>query len=160
MRWQHIRKFRVGAVLRGGTSHQDLRNVCGLALVAWEAGCEVMAFVRDVDADDRRTDAIDAGMATAAELFPQLVMIGGVAKPALEGWILALRGVRDTDAMSRKRTLEKLRELAIAEKQVEAYVEVIEAADLDALPPGSDSLRDWLAIARVRLGAAVHGTPA
>jgi hypothetical protein len=158
--WKHIRKYRVGSALRGDSSHGDVQNVCGLALEASEAGCEVMAFVRDTDAEgDRRATAIALGIEAATQKFPMVVVIGGVARPAIEGWILALRGLRDTDAMSRDRTIEQLKALKIDVKTPEAYVEIVETADLGAIPPGCESLTDWLAIAQNRLGEAVHGKP-
>ncbi len=158
LKWQHIRKFKAGGARELG-NHRDTHNVRGLALHAWEAGCEVMAFVRDVDAEsERRADAIARGIEAAANERPEVAIIGGGARPALEGWILALLNERNTDEMSRARTLERLRELEIVAKKAEAYVEVVEAAKLDALPPGCDSLTEWIAIARARLGAAIHGT--
>jgi hypothetical protein len=156
-RWKHIRKFRAGHAARGGDNHEDLHNVLGLALKAWEAGCEVLAFTRDADADARRADAIARGIALAGSQFPMLVVIGGVACPAIEGWILALLGVRDSDALSRARTLELLRDRAIAEKKAGAYVEIVNAADLEQLPVGCGSLADWISSARVQLGSVLRG---
>jgi hypothetical protein len=157
LRWKYIRKYRAGHAARGGDNHEDLHNVCGLALTAWEAGCEVLAFARDVDADDRRADAIARGIALASEQFPMLVVIGGVARPAIEGWVLALVGVRDADELSRARALELLRARTIEEKQASAYVEIVSAAELDRLPVGCGSLAGWIATARTRLGRALRG---
>lgn len=42
-KWQHIRKFRVGAAIRR-SGHGDTRNARALALIAFEAGCEVLAL--------------------------------------------------------------------------------------------------------------------
>lgn len=126
-RWQYIRKYRAGSALRAGRNHEDIHNVVGLALMAWEAACEVVAFARDTDADRERATAIEQGIAAAAGLFPMLVVVGGVARPAIEGWILALLGVRDTDGMSRQRTLDELAARDIDEKSPAAYVCVVEA---------------------------------
>ncbi len=157
LRWKHIRKYRAGHAARGGDNHEDLHNVLGLALIAWEAGCEVLGFARDVDADNRRADAVVRGSALASERFPMLVVIGGVARPAIEGWVLALLGVRDSDAMSRTRALEFLRARAIEEKKASAYVEIVNAAELDSLPVGCDSLAGWSSTARTHLGRALRG---
>lgn len=157
LRWKYIRKYRAGHAARGGDNHEDLHNVRGLALTAWEAGCEVLAFTRDVDADDRRADAIARGIEQARSLFPLLVIIGGVARPALEGWVLALLGVRNSDALSRAKSLELLRSRSIEDKKASAYVEIVTAADITKLPVGCDSLASWLSAARTHLGQALRG---
>jgi len=157
-RWKYIRKYRAGHAARGGRNHEDLHNVLGLALKAKDVGCKVLAFTRDVDADDRRADAIARGIALAGELFPALVIVGGVACPAIEGWMLALLGVRDSDAMSRVRTLELLRDREIEKKNADAYVEIVNAADLAHLPVGCGSLTDWLSTARTQLGRVLRGS--
>ncbi len=154
-RWKDIRKFRVGAALRDGENHQDIHNVCGLALKALDNQCAVLAFARDADSDDRREDAIARGIAAARQLYPRVRVIGGCALPALEGWILALSGVPKTDDMSRKRTLEELRIRAIDEKSTTAYVALVEAADLARLPNGCDSLTTWLGSAQAEFTAAL-----
>src|SRR5262249_40164182 len=82
--WKHIRKYRAG-------DHRtaEQRNVLGLALVADEADSEVLAFCRDAadvhDSDDHYRAAIELARA----LFPDLLIVGGLAKPTIEGWILA-----------------------------------------------------------------------
>jgi hypothetical protein len=85
-------------------------------------------------------------------------VIGGVARPAIEGWILALLGVGHTDDMSRKRTLEELKARGVDEKHPAAYVAVVEASEVANLPSGCDSLHGWLESAKLRLGEAVHGS--
>jgi hypothetical protein len=157
VRWQHIRKFTVGAA-RGRHNHGDIHSVAGLVNMAFEAGCPVVAFTRDVDADPDRADAIRRGI-EHARAIPHLSatqIIGGPAEPALEGWILALLGVRDTEAMSRQKANRLLDERGLGGKRAEDYVRVIEEADLalasDAdlarLPPGCAALRAWLHDAR------------
>jgi hypothetical protein len=156
IQWMAIRKYQAGAA-RGKFAHEDERNVRKLALIAKEAGCEVVAFTRDIDADHDREGGIEKGIERAGQMFDTLTIIGGVAKPALEGWILALLGERDTDRLSRKRANEMLEERELAGKQAEDYVEVIENADLEHLPPGCDSLRRWLERARAGLSKAIRG---
>lgn len=157
-RWQHIRKYKARAGIDVGENHGDIRNVLGLVLAATEQACELVAFARDRDADDEREKAVLLGIAKAKELYPQISVMGGMAKPALEGWILAMIGEANTDEMSRARTVQKLGERGIEAKSAEAYVAVVEEADLDKLPNGCDSLRDWIELARTRLDAAIHGT--
>lgn len=158
-RWKYIRKYRAGFAARGGENHEDIHNVLGLALKASEGeGCEVLAFTRDADADDRRAAAIARGIELATEQFPMLVIVGGVARPAIEGWVLALVGVRDSDALSRARAVELLRDRSIEEKRASAYVEIVNVADLDRLPVRCGSLTGWLSAARTKLGRVLRGT--
>jgi hypothetical protein len=49
--------------------------------------------------------------------------------------------------------------LAADEPAVEAFVAIVERADLGALPNGCESLAVWLARARAVLPPAIHGTP-
>jgi hypothetical protein len=158
VRWQHIRKFRVGAAI-GRENHGDIHSIAGLLNMAYEAGCEIVAFARDVDADSARPNAIARGLELASRIahLGQLGVIGGPAIPALEGWILALLGVRDTDRMSRDRANQLLSERGLAGKHAEDYVAVIESANLEPLCPGCAALGDWLRRARVVLGQAIRG---
>lgn len=155
-RWSRIRKFKVSEAI-GRDNHGDIHSIAGLVLEAFEAGCEVVAFSRDVDADERREDAIAEGILLAKAKVPMVAIIGGAAIPALEGWILALLGVRDTEDKSRRKCDELLAERDLDGKHAEDYVAVIEAADLSKIPPGSDALVAWLALARQVLGTAIRG---
>jgi hypothetical protein len=156
-RWKYIHKYRAGQALRGGENHGDIHNVIGLVFTAWENACEVVAFTRDADADDRRTAAIERGIAAAKTVVPDVLVIGGIAKPAIEGWLLALLGMRDTDSMSRERTLEELRRKGLPEKQPVAYVELVEHAELEGIAVGCDTFTTWLDRARTNLARAIHG---
>jgi hypothetical protein len=112
---------------------------------AADAGCEVVAFSRDVDSDDEREDAIEEGIRRARELFadgPEI--IGGVAKPALEGWILALLGERGSERLSLKRATMALVKKRVPAKDGPAMVRVVEREGLGAIPPDAASLRAWL----------------
>ncbi len=152
-RWDQIVKYRAGV---GGAEE---RNVLGLILRAAEERVEAVAFARDVDSDPDRAKKIEAAIEKAASIIKPpvpIVIIGGPAKPALEGWVLALHGVRDTDDMSRPRTRDLLVERGIEPKKTDGYVEVIDKADLGALPPGCESLRRWLDRAK-QLTVLVHG---
>ncbi len=155
-RWKHIRKYRAGAAIRGGPNHEDIHNVVGLVKAAKDAGCDAVAFTRDIDADDERASAISRGMSAAGVLFPGMLVIGGEARPALEGWILALLGVSKSDGMSRRRTLAELKDRKVPEKDPEAYVAIVDAADLNRLPNGCESLDRWLTLARHEFGRATH----
>lgn len=157
--WKRIRKFKVKAAL-GRDNHGDIHNIAGLVNQAYEEACEVVAFARDVDADLARADAIAHGIAFAQDIFPTMGIIGGPAIPALEGWILALLDVADTESMSRERANNELARRHIAVKQAEDYVTVIEKANLTTLPPGCDGLNAWIGSAKSVFTSAIHGTHA
>jgi hypothetical protein len=156
--WKKIRKYEAGRALRGAG---DDRSVQRLVLFAYEAGCEVVAFSRDRDSDPERDAVLERGIAAAVAAHPDIGVIGGIARPCIEGWILALAGVKRTDEMSRPRCDHELahRELLSDEPAVEAFVAIVERANLDDLPDGCDSLTGWLARARSVLTPAIHGSP-
>ncbi len=150
-RWRALRKYQAGKA-RSATGHADERNTLALALVAKERGCDVVAFSRDLDADEGREAAIEAGIAGAQQSWPVLRIAGGVAKPALEGWLLALLGESRTDGLSRGRVAERLKEHGVVGKKAEDYVVLIEQADLEKGARGSMSLRQWLERSSAALG--------
>jgi hypothetical protein len=149
--WRKIRKYRASAA-----PHEDTHNVLGIALDATEAGCEVLAFSRDVDNDSARQQAVDDGLALIPQTFADAPgVIGGVAVPKLEGWILALLGVRGTEALSPKRAEQDLAvKSAARKKDGRAMVRIVEDADLARIPPDAASLHTWLDRARAVLPPA------
>ena len=163
--WHAIQKFQAGGAHLGAHSHGDYLHVLGLVLEAHENAADAVAFTRDLDSDLEREDAVTAALARIrAEIWP-IDVIGGIAKPAIEGWILALRGMPRTDKMSRDRTLAQLAEHGIGAKSTADYVDVVEQAELGepdqfGLPSGSESLRAWLATAHEVLTRLVHGRSA
>lgn len=138
--WTNIRKFRTG-----GASHNDTHNVLGAVLDAKEAGCDVLAFSRDLDKDRDRGSAIEEGIRRAPSAFasPPKV-IGGIAVPTLEGWILALLQERQTEDLTPKRAGEALKNKGVKPKDGEAMVRIVEQADLNTLPDDAASLSTWL----------------
>jgi hypothetical protein len=163
--WHAIQKFRAGGARLGAANHGDYLNVLGLVLEAHEAAADAVAFTRDVDSDPDREEAVTAALAWIRnETSWPIDVIGGVAKPAIEGWIPALRAIPRTDDMSRTRTLEHLADHGIGAKSTDDYVGVVEQAELRepphfGLPAGAESLRAWLAIAHEVLTRLVHGQP-
>jgi hypothetical protein len=157
--WKDIRKFTAGGALRGAG---DDRSVQRLVLHAYEAGCEVVAFSRDRDSDPDRNSAIEQGIAAATATWPDIGVVGGIARPCIEGWVLALAGTKNTDEMSRPRCDLELeaRSIESGHGSVEAFVEIVEEADLASLPNGCDSLITWLDRARAVLPRAIHGSAA
>jgi hypothetical protein len=93
-RWHAIQKFRAGGARLAGPGHGDYFNVLGLVLAAHEAAADAVAFSRDVDGDSDRVDAVAAALTWIRDDSEwQIAVIGGVARPALEGWILEHRPV-------------------------------------------------------------------
>lgn len=145
--WKSIRKYRAGGAL--GKPHGDeARNVHGLVLHAYEEACEMLAFVRDQDGDELREREIQrvlgmiASFGFAEEYGYELAIVGAVARPRLEGWVLCLRGVIGTDDMSGARVDRELEEAGVALKSTQHYVAIAESC---TLPISDGSLRRWLA---------------
>ncbi len=151
--WKNIRKYKAK-----GPVHAETRNVLGVALDAREAGCQILAFSRDQDKDPRRQDAIEEGIRLVpATLSRAPDIIGGVAIPTLEGWILALLGERGTEEMTPRRAEETLSARALASKDGAAMVRIVEQAALTSLPEDARSLSGWLDRARAVLPQRVEG---
>jgi hypothetical protein len=134
--WKRIRKFRPGQHRSAET-----RNVMGLALFADEHGFDVIAFAGDRDRDlDRERDVL-AGIESARREFRALV-IGGCAVEEIEARILAMRGEHGSEKHGdAKQVLARDHEISGGA----AMIEVVESANLDALPEDAQSLRSWLA---------------
>lgn len=149
-RWWALKKYDAGKA-RQSSKHADERHVRALALQAEEQGCDAVVFSRDLDSDEDREAAIEAGISWAQGRLA-LRIAGGVAKPALEGWLLALLGESRTDELSRGRVAERLKEHGVVDKKAEDYVALIDQADLATGERGSTSLRQWLERASAALG--------
>jgi hypothetical protein len=138
--WKKIRKLRAG-----GARHADTHNVLGAVLDAKEAGCDVLVFSRDQDKDEERAEAIREGIERAPqEIRGAPPIVGGVAIPLLEGWILALLGQRGTEALSPKAAQAALVARGCGVKDGAAMVDIVRDADLAALPDDAASLQAWL----------------
>lgn len=157
--WQSIRKYQAGAA-RQRARHADAHNVLGLVLHAYEDACEMLAFVRDGDDDVVReqevarvlNEIVSYGFSDAYRY--ELAIVGGIAKPKLEGWILCMRGVRGTDAMTRARVDRELATTDVDPKSTTPYVEIAQAC---ALPSGVGSLPEWLELARATFHRLLDG---
>jgi hypothetical protein len=116
--------------------------------------------VRDDDGDERRQPAIQqaleaiASLGFAEEYRYELAIVGGVARPTLEGWILCLLGVAGTDAMTRARVDRELTTTEVEPKSTAQYVAIAETC---ALPSGDGSLPDWLARAKATFDQLIDG---
>lgn len=164
--WRAIQKFQAGGARFAAPSHDDYRNVQGLVLAAYEDAADAVAFSRDVDSDPDREEAVDMALAWVRNESGWLIgVIGGAAKPSIEGWILALQGVPRTDAMSRSRAKEELLGRELQFKSTADYVDIVAKAALAESPhfglaSGADSLRSWLAMAHDVLNRIVRGVTA
>jgi hypothetical protein len=83
------------------------------------------------------------------ETFPSApAVIGGVAVPTLEGWVLALSQEPRTEELTPKRAAQALQDKGVKPKDGTAMVRLVEEADLSKLPSDATSLAAWLARAR------------
>ena len=154
--WKAIRKYQAGAAKRRA-DHGDERNVRALVELAYEDACEMLVFVRDVDNEPLRETALRRVLADLdfSDRPYTLAVAGGIAKPTLEAWLLHLRGVASTDALTRAGAERKLAELGIALKASADYLAIAEACD--SLPTGAGSLCEWLDRARTLFAQLIDG---
>lgn len=143
--WKAIRKYRFG-----GFASADERAVVGLHLLALEAGCDVVVFVRDEDGEPDRREAVKRGLAQARERFPRVSAIGAVAVQSLDGWTLAMLGHDRTESLKPARAKSQLDSLG--SDSTEARVEIASKVALEALPADAASLRAFVDAARTHLG--------
>jgi hypothetical protein len=137
--WKSIRKYRAG-----DRSAPETRSVLGLALQAKESGCDVLAFVRDEDGAPQRTADVEAGLKRAAELWPALSVVGSMAIPCLEGWLLALQGKPGTEQLSKQKAIQFLVQAGVATKDTQALVECVRQHGVAQVAPDAEKLRTWL----------------
>jgi hypothetical protein len=145
-KWSKIRKYRAG-----DRASAEERNVRGLVLDAVEAKANVLAFSRDADDDTSRAPRVHAGIAWTKSKYPQLGIVGEMAIPTLEGWVLAMRGVAKTEQLRKAQAETRLAEEGISRKSTEGMVQVARDCDLETLPEDALSLRSWLGAARESL---------
>lgn len=83
-------------------------------------------------------------------------VIGGVAVPTLEGWILALLQEPRTEELTPKRAEQTLEGKGVKLKDGSAMVRAVEEADLSKLPGDATSLATWLARAKMVMSPPVE----
>lgn len=135
--WKDIRKLKKHAGLSN-----EAKNVRAIALDAREAECDLLVFVRDGDADPARVcaeiqEGIDQERTSSARL------VGAVAIPKLEGWILAIGGARETEDMTPGKAQTRC-DAFIPPKDTPAMVAWIESHGLTRIPGDATGLRNWL----------------
>jgi ferritin-like protein len=134
--WKHLRKMKVGARGEGA-------NVAAAAFHARdrEHAADVLVFVRDTDGDLNRRAALEAGL--AKEDFG-VVVVGGLADPCLEAWILALHGERGVERARQGYVERRAEALGLPAKETRAYVDAVEACTLTDIPEDAKDLRRWI----------------
>ena len=146
-RWKDIKKFRAG-------EHRSAeeRNVLGVCLDARENGQNVIAFSRDSDGDREREANVQKGIESAKTLWSdRLGIIGGCAIPCIEGWVLAIAGIKDTESSSRTKIETRIIELGIKPKNTADLVAKIEECGINNIVADACSLKSWLESARITL---------
>ena len=141
--WAMLRKFRANAP--GARVPADARNVAIAALMAREAGADVLVLSRDDDGDAGRRVAISRGKADGSAKVPSVRIVGGLAVQCIEAWLLALAGERGTEDLHRARAKAQLE---VRAPDTATKVAIIDVADLDTVPDDARSLHAWLADAR------------
>lgn len=137
------------------TMPPEARNLLGVVQKAKERRCSIVAFVRDSDEGAGRhakahLEAIADGARRAAELFPGVSLVGGLARPVLEAWILAFDGVPGTLSMTKAGAQRALATKGV-EKDTAAMVAIVEARHPDQLPADATDVRQWIEDARAAL---------
>lgn len=152
IKWQYIRKYRFGE-----NKNADKHNVEVACLKAKEKGCDVIAFSRDSDGDEDREVNVQKGIESASTLLSdKLGIIGGCAVPCIEGWVLAILGIRHTESLSRTRIEAQIIDSGIEPKNTAAMVEKIEQYGLANVPDDACSLKTWLKSAQENLLSAAE----
>lgn len=132
------RKYRAG---RHGDG--EARTLAALRLDAQERGIEVLVVLRDQDGDaDRAKTLLAFHDEPGRGGHPGLVV--GVPTRALEAWILAALSARRTESMSSAALSEELERRGIPEKDTEAYVGAIKAAEVQSIPTDAEQLHAFL----------------
>jgi len=147
--WCRIVKLRVKP-----PAAADERNVLALALDAKRAQARILAFVRDADDNDQRVRIIEAAIAKAAQMYPEVGIIGGTAVPVLEAWVLAMSGEFRTEKLSKAAAQTQARVQGF--QSTDGMVQVAQGMTVSAIPRDAESLNQWLSRARETLPRLVE----
>ena len=141
--WSQIRKLRAH-----GPAPNEQRNVAALLLDAKEAGAQILAFVRDSDGDQRRRRDIESAISVHESQPSNLDVVGGVAEPVLESWLLALQGASGLEQLSKVAVQRRFSEKNGFLKDTAQTARIAESGDLSHVPLDAPSLLMWLDKAR------------
>ncbi|MGK3963714.1 hypothetical protein WMF38_06005 [Sorangium sp. So ce118] len=156
LQWKHLCKLRAR-----GPSPTEAEQIERLILRAEEAEADIVAFSRDGDDEGvARQEAILVGVQRArAGLSKPLAVVGEVALPSLEGWILALLGQRGTEDMTPARARREIENAGLVLKSTASMVRVVERCpDLGEVPDDAKGLIRWRDAAQAAL-APSPGSP-
>lgn len=144
--WRRIRKYVAST---GEPSSKEEQHVHRLALMAHEAGCDGVAFLRDTDGDTGRVSSIRRATEDVRRRYPDLQIWAGTPNQMLEAWIAACVGARRTEGMSGPEAADTLLRHGIRAKDTDAYVDAIQCCN--TLPADATSLQRWCSEARQAL---------
>ena len=141
--WCKIVKYRAG-----GHRAAETRNVLGAALMAQEAQCDVLVFVRDRDGDVEREQDIEEGI----KQVTGIAVAGSVVREMIESWIRSLRGELGAEALTDPAA-------SLRDCDLTGLVESVEKSAIGSLPNDAHSLRLWIeCVQRVLEGPPRQGT--
>lgn len=151
-KWKDIRKYAADENLYDSDMKGDEQSVYRAIFEANENGCHVLAFSRDIDGKKdyqiRRMSEIEKAISQGKTDFPTIGIIGGCARPAIEGWILAFSGVRGTEKFSKdkaeKMLLEKLSQKGITSQNTQGMVEFVVQYNRTDVADDAQCLNKWL----------------
>lgn len=118
--WKEVRAFRTPGRSRPGISARFAQ----LGQLARDRGCDAVVLV--LDREDTHTGGLDDLDTAAAKVAFEMPGVAAMAVPCIEGWILALHGVRRSETLGAKAALARLAEHGIEPKNTAAYVLVCE----------------------------------
>jgi hypothetical protein len=151
LNWKRLPKLRAR-----GPSPDEGQQVARLMLMAQDDyQADVLAYIRDADDEKQpRCDAHRQGKEEGAALTPSLNVVGEIAAPSIEGWLLAMLGVSKTEEMTVTKATHLLKDRGIREKNTEDMVRVVETCpDLTKVPDDATGLRTWCSGARTALAS-------
>lgn len=148
VQWKDLTIYRA----RGRLAKDEL-NTRALWLLARENQCDLIVFSRDRDADLDREAAIGRGMAWLREKTEGtgLSVVGGIAIECIEAWVLAVTGLRGTEALGRVRPKKMVGERGL--DSATRMADFVEMAGVLDVPDDAASLQRWLGQARIALAA-------
>lgn len=136
------RSWKSIATLRPG-SRGDGKTLEKAAVLAEEAGADLLLWSRDTDGDRDRAPKLEASMRALKEAGDRIDIIGGVQDPALEAWIVAIAGLdKAPDTRSKLRLAELLAERGLDHER--AMCELISTAEKPIDTSRSPSLKRWM----------------
>ena len=110
-----------------------------LSLIAEEAGCSAVVFLRDRDRDETRERALRQGVAEARDAFSSVSVAAGIVIECLEAWLLAIDGVRRSEGLSVAKAKTELKSC----RSTDEMVAWVEARGVVQIPEDAHSLIAW-----------------